>query len=41
LAEPVGDKVLFAGEATIDRGFAQVPGAYMTGLREADRIISR
>jgi monoamine oxidase len=41
LAEPVGDKVLFAGEATIDRAFAQVPGAYMTGLREADRIIGR
>jgi monoamine oxidase len=39
LAEPVEDKVLFAGEATIDRAFAQVPGAYMTGLREADRII--
>ena len=39
LAEPVGNKVLFAGEATIDRAFAQVPGAYMTGLREADRII--
>ena len=41
LAEPVGDKVLFAGEATINYGFAQVPGAYMTGLREADRIIGR
>lgn len=39
LAEPVEDKVLFAGEATIDRAFAQVPGAYMTGLREADRIL--
>ena len=39
LAEPVGNKVLFAGEATIDRAFAQVPGAYLTGLREADRII--
>lgn len=39
LAEPVEDKVFFAGEATIDRAFAQVPGAYMTGLREADRII--
>jgi len=41
LGEPVGDKVLFAGEATIDRAFAQVPGAYTTGLREADRIIGR
>lgn len=40
LAEPVEDKVLFAGEATIERGFAQVPGAYLTGLREADRILS-
>jgi monoamine oxidase len=41
LAEPVGNKLLFAGEATIDRAFAQVPGAYMTGLREADRILGR
>ncbi len=40
LAEPIERKVLFAGEATIDRAFAQVPGAYMTGLREADRILS-
>ena len=39
LAEPVENKVLFAGEATIDRAFAQVPGAYLTGLREADRIL--
>ena len=39
LAEPVEDKVLFAGEATSDRAFAQVPGAYLTGLREADRIL--
>jgi monoamine oxidase len=41
LAEPVGDELLFAGEATMDRAFAQVPGAYMSGLREADRIIAR
>lgn len=40
LGEPVEDRVLFAGEATIDRAFAQVPGAYLTGLREADRIIA-
>ncbi len=40
LAEPIEHKLLFAGEATIDRAFAQVPGAYMTGLREADRILS-
>lgn len=39
LREPVGDRLLFAGEATMDFGFAQVPGAYSSGLREADRLI--
>jgi polyamine oxidase len=39
LGEPVADRVLFAGEATMERAFAQVPGAYMSGIREADRII--
>lgn len=41
LSEPVGEKLLFAGEATIERAFAQVPGAYLTGIREAERIIGR
>jgi monoamine oxidase len=41
LREPVANnKVLFAGEATLDTGFAQVPGAYESGKREADRLIA-
>lgn len=39
LSHPVANKVLFAGEATVDFGFSQVPGAYTSGLREAERII--
>jgi polyamine oxidase len=39
LAEPVGDRLLFAGEATHQEFFATVHGAYMSGLREADRIL--
>ncbi|MCG8669571.1 MAG: FAD-dependent oxidoreductase [Pseudomonadales bacterium] len=39
LSLPVKARVLFAGEATsIDNG-SNVPGAYETGLREAERII--
>jgi polyamine oxidase len=34
-----GNKLLFAGEATMDSGFAQVPGAYTSGKREAERLI--
>lgn len=41
LREPVaGHKVLFAGEATLDTGFSTVPGAYTSGKREADRLIT-
>lgn len=40
LRAPVANnKVLFAGEATLDSGFSTVPGAYTSGLREADRVI--
>lgn len=40
LREPVANnRVLFAGEATLDTGFATVPGAYTSGIREADRLI--
>lgn len=39
LAEPVGDRLLFAGEATHEEFFATVHGAYMSGIREADRIL--
>ena len=38
LAEPIGDRVFFAGEATNRRYPATVHGAYLSGVREADRI---
>ncbi len=39
LAEPVGSRVLFAGEATHEKYFSTVHGAIESGWREADRII--
>lgn len=39
LAEPVGGRLAFAGEATHPEYFATVHGAYLSGLREADRIL--
>lgn len=39
LAAPVGDRLAFAGEATHREFFATVHGAYLSGLREADRIL--
>ena len=39
LVEPVKNRVLFAGEATHLEHFATVHGAYLTGMREADRLI--
>lgn len=39
LAEPVGDRLAFAGEATHEEFFATAHGAYLSGLREADRIL--
>jgi monoamine oxidase len=41
LAAPVGDRLAFAGEATHSEFFATVHGAYLSGLREADRILAR
>ncbi|MDJ0842218.1 MAG: FAD-dependent oxidoreductase [Acidobacteriota bacterium] len=38
LAAPVADKVFFAGEATHAKYPATVHGAYLSGIREADRI---
>ena len=38
LAEPVGGRLLFAGEATIAGHYQTVHGAFMSGLREASRI---
>jgi polyamine oxidase len=39
LAEPVSERLLFAGEATHEEFFATVHGAYMSGIREAKRIL--
>jgi len=39
LAEPASDRVLFAGEATQPEHFATVHGAYLSGVREAQRIL--
>jgi len=38
LAEPVNHRLFFAGEATYAHHWAAVPGAYVSGLREAARI---
>jgi polyamine oxidase len=38
LAEPVGERLLFAGEATSFDHYATVHGAMLTGLREAKRL---
>lgn len=39
LAEPVGERLAFAGEATHPEFFATAHGAYLSGLREAERIL--
>jgi monoamine oxidase len=38
LAEPVEDRLFFAGEATYRERPATVHGAYLSGIREAKRI---
>lgn len=40
LAEPVGDKLLFAGEATAGPGAMTVGGATLAGIAAADRVIA-
>jgi len=40
LAQPLGSRVFFAGEHTHEVYRATVHGAYLSGLREADRVIS-
>jgi len=39
LGEPVGDRLLFAGEATHPEFFGTVHGAYLSGIREARRLL--
>jgi polyamine oxidase len=41
LAEPVGNRLFFAGEATHPRYFATVHGAYETGVRAAREVRSK
>lgn len=38
LAEPLGERVRFAGEATVRDAFATVHGAWLSGLREAEAV---
>ncbi|MCT7974555.1 FAD-dependent oxidoreductase [Laspinema olomoucense] len=40
LAEPIGDRLFFAGEATSSDYPATVHGAYLSGIREAKRVIN-
>jgi monoamine oxidase len=40
IAENINDKVFFAGEHTHSDYFSTVHGAYLSGLREADKIIA-
>ncbi len=40
LAEPAGERLMFAGEATNREWFGTVHGAYLSGIREAERILS-
>ena len=39
LAKPINNRVLFAGEATQKNFFSTVHGAYLSGVREANRIL--
>lgn len=39
LGEPVGDRLLFAGEATVPEYYGTVTAAYLSGLREARRLL--
>jgi monoamine oxidase len=39
LAEAINDKVFFAGEHTHIDYYSTVHGAYLSGIREADKII--
>src|SRR5262249_51224561 len=38
MAQPVADRLFFAGEATHSKYLATTHGAYLSGIREANRI---
>ena len=40
LAEPLADRLFFAGEATMQDSFSTVHGAYLSGLRAAAEVLS-
>ncbi len=40
LAEPLEEKIYFAGEATMRESYSTVHGAYLSGLRAADAILA-
>lgn len=40
MATPVGDRLFFAGEATCRKHASTVHGAYLSGLREAGRLLA-
>ncbi len=40
LAKPVNDRLFFAGEATIRPYYGTLHGAYVSGLREAERVLA-
>lgn len=40
LSDPIGERVFFAGEATVVEHSATVHGALLSGLREAERILA-
>ena len=40
MATPEGQRLFFAGEHTHEKYRATVHGAYLSGIREADRILA-
>lgn len=40
LAQPVDDRLFFAGEATMPNTYATVHGAYLSGIAAADKVIA-
>lgn len=40
LAEPVANRLFFAGEATVRKYYGTLHGAYVSGVREAERVLA-